>query len=1175
MGIASKKRNHKQATLLAAAIGAGALFTHFAEGASFTWTGTATSTSSNWGTTSVWSPTGTPDATGDIANLGGMVNNATGTMVVNTTSRALGTLIFSRNGSATLSNSSGAVLSLNSGILSQAPTATGRTYTITAPITLTGNNIWNIDSTNGATTLSVSSVVSDSGTRNLTKLGSGILILGNVANTYSGVTTISGGTLSINTLANGGSSSGIGDAGSLASNLIIDGGALQFTGSNDSTNRLFTLGAGGGIIEVNNGAASFNNSGAIAFTGSGERTLTLSGDDSGTFNPIIGNSGADATSLTKSGSGNWRVSGANTYSGVTTIAGGSLEVLSLANAGAASNIGSVATTSASNLLLTNDGALRFTGTSTSTNRLFSIDNSDVTIESSGSGSLSFTNTGAIGLTGTGIRSLTLRGSSSADNTFTPVLGDQGANATALTKNGASKWILAGNNTYSGATTINGGTLAYGVNNALSDTTTVVVNSGSAILDLGANRSDTIGGLSLVSGMVTGSTSSLTVNSGSYDIRSGTINTALRGSAGLTKTTIGTATITVAAGYTGATSVTAGTLVTGVSNAIPATGSVAINGSTAVFDLGNNHTLTQTQVILDGGGEITGSGTSALTLNSGSYDLRNGTVSVPLNGTAGAYKTTANTVTVTSNSGYTGKTIIRDGTLTVEGTGGNLSGTSGVAVYNGGTFKLDNSSGVSDDRLGNVDVTLSGGTFHYDGAAASTSSSRSDETMGRLILESGSSTLTLAGSSGTNQRASLNLNHATSSISRAPGSTLYFSDNADAYVNVQNYAEVNSMLGGWALYGDGTFAALSGTNTGSITAASVDNASTLTSTWTATQNVRLSGGATSTVNPSGSSITLNSLALATSGATISISSGKSLVVESGGIALATASHLFTGAGSITAGALSGYELVVHSTGPNTGTIAATIANNGANALTLTKGGTGHLRLTGANTYTGPTYIAAGTLSLAATNNNIASSSFISVQNGATLNVASISSGFRLGTNQKLKGSGSVVGNVTADAVGSTIAPGNSPGKLTFVNTLTLTTNATYEAQIGGTGTGTGTAGIDFDQILLSGSSSSVVLGSAQLKILPMPGIVIGQPYRIIAATGNATVVSSNVFKSLAANLNAGGPYTQGNVTFNIDYGYGSNGYVDVTFSAVPEPTSVSVLALGACGLLKRRRRASKR
>ncbi len=173
---------------------------------------------------------------------------------------------------------------------------------------------------------------------------------------------------------------------------------------------------------------------------------------------LIGGSGG----LTKSGNSTLTLSGGvNTYSGATTISGGTLRVSALANGGSASDIGA-AGNSAANLVL-NGGTLQYTGAGQSSDRLFTLGTANGGIDASGtsgSGALNLNNTGLITVSGSGVRTLTLKGSSTDDNTLSAVLSDN-VGATALTKSGAGKWIVSGNNTNSGTVTIAAGTLQVG------------------------------------------------------------------------------------------------------------------------------------------------------------------------------------------------------------------------------------------------------------------------------------------------------------------------------------------------------------------------------------------------------------------------------------------------------------------------------------------------------------------------------------------------------------------------------------------------------------------------------------------------------------------------------------------------------------------------------------------
>lgn len=167
----------------------------------------------------------------------------------------------------------------------------------------------------------------------------GTVKFSNPANTYSGTTTINNGaTLEITKLANGGSNSSIGNsgssaiAGSVATGLVIDNGTLKYSGTGDTTNRLFTIGSSGATIDASgasNAAISFTGTGSLVADTTGSRTLTLTGASSGanTLTSVIANpTTGGTTALTKSGAGTWVLNGANTYTGITSINEGTLVV---------------------------------------------------------------------------------------------------------------------------------------------------------------------------------------------------------------------------------------------------------------------------------------------------------------------------------------------------------------------------------------------------------------------------------------------------------------------------------------------------------------------------------------------------------------------------------------------------------------------------------------------------------------------------------------------------------------------------------------------------------------------------------------------------------------------------------------------------------------------------------
>src|SRR5207302_1209068 len=104
------------------------------------------------------------------------------------------------------------------------------------------------------------------------KSNGGVATFTNSNSSYSGVTSVTGGVLATMSLGNGNSNSSIGAASPAASNIVLDGGTLRYVGRNStSTNRLFSIGAGGGTIEaLGFGATSGDGMyGAIRFTNPG------------------------------------------------------------------------------------------------------------------------------------------------------------------------------------------------------------------------------------------------------------------------------------------------------------------------------------------------------------------------------------------------------------------------------------------------------------------------------------------------------------------------------------------------------------------------------------------------------------------------------------------------------------------------------------------------------------------------------------------------------------------------------------------------------------------------------------------------------------------------------------------------------------------------------------------
>ena len=178
------------------------------------------------------------------------------------------------------------------------------------------------------------------------------------------------GVLEINSVADGGVASALGAGSADAANLDFrQDSTLRYVGTGHSTNRLFTLN-GTGIRSTldasGSGALNWTSPGDIAL-GAGTKRLTLAGAnrDLNTLNPRITNGTGGTTSLVKDGAGTWVLSGANTYTGTTSVNAGTLLVNG--NQGTASGQITVASGAAiggggivgGNLVLANGASLAF------------------------------------------------------------------------------------------------------------------------------------------------------------------------------------------------------------------------------------------------------------------------------------------------------------------------------------------------------------------------------------------------------------------------------------------------------------------------------------------------------------------------------------------------------------------------------------------------------------------------------------------------------------------------------------------------------------------------------------------------------------------------------------------------------------------------------------------------
>jgi autotransporter-associated beta strand protein len=333
-----------------------------------------------------------------------------------------------------------------------------------------------------------------------------------VANTYTGVTTISGGQLravdgvgipanSLLTL-----SGGVLEVGGTTFTRTLGTGAgqVQLTAGNTgfaagTTNRLVVTLSGGAALTWGSGGfspgqlvlGSGTALGETEFTnainvGTSARTITVNNNGNtgtmmtaGIVSGVI--SGGAGGNLVKEGGGVLILGNANTYVGTTTINNGNLIVTSIGGAGSASSLGA-----GTGALIYNPGdgdlnGLFYVGPGETATRSLTLQSSATLtasrtfrIDSSGSGPLiwnpgTFAHTTRSSDTNARTLTLELRGSNVDGNQLNAVLtnstGAATANILAVNKADGGTWILnpASPNTFTGAITASGGMLGLTAN----------------------------------------------------------------------------------------------------------------------------------------------------------------------------------------------------------------------------------------------------------------------------------------------------------------------------------------------------------------------------------------------------------------------------------------------------------------------------------------------------------------------------------------------------------------------------------------------------------------------------------------------------------------------------------------------------------------------------------------
>ncbi|EAT3022144.1 autotransporter outer membrane beta-barrel domain-containing protein [Salmonella enterica] len=600
----------------------------------------------------------------------------------------------------------------------------------------------------------------------LIKQGAGTLIL-NAENTYTGGTTISGGTLvatNVDALGSGDvtddatlelNTGGTFDNAISGSGQVVKSGDETLTLSGTNTYSGGTLISGGTLVASN-----------VEALGTGDVTdnAVLELNTGGDFDNAISGSGQ----VEKSGDGTLTLSGSNTYTGGTTINDGTLIATSVDalgsgdvtdNATLALNTGGTFDNTISGsgkVEKSGDDALTLSGANSYTGG---------TLISGGT--LIASNVEALG-TGDVTNNATLELNTGGD--FTNNISGSGQ----VVKSGDETLTLSGSNTYTGGTTINDGTLvatsveALGSGDVTNDAvlalntggdfanniggTGSVVKSGDETLTLSGTNSytggTTISGGTLVATNVEALGTGDVTNNATLELNTGgDFTNNISGNGQVVKSGDETLTLSGTNSYTGGTTISGGTLVatnvealgtgdvtnnatlelnTGgdFTNNISGNGQVVKSGDDTLTFSGSNTytggtlissgTLVANDVNALGTGDVTDNAT--LMLNTGGDFINN------IGGTGRVEKSGDDTLTLSGTNSYTGGTTISGGTLVatnVEALGtGDVTNNATLELNTGGDFTNNISGSGQVVKSGDETLTLSGANSYTGGTLIS-------------------------------------------------------------------------------------------------------------------------------------------------------------------------------------------------------------------------------------------------------------------------------------------------------------------------------------------------------------------------------------------------------------------------------------------------------------------------
>ncbi len=940
------------------------------------------------------------------------------------------------------------------------------------------NQLYAFD-TNAQNVTFASALTSSGGT--LTKLGSGTLTL-SAANTYTGGTTLSAGTLVL------GHANALGSTGA----ITFGGGTLQFTAA--------------GTTDYSSRFSSAANQ-LYAFDTNGQSV---------TFASALSSNGG---SLTKTGTGTLTLSGANTYTGTTTVSAGTLQI---------ADGGSVAGNLINNasLIFDRSGDLTLAGNLTGSGSLIKTGSATVTFLTGGAFNGGLTvNAGALALPSVGVLLL-------------PVNVTDGALTVGGNLRISNSLAIAGGSVTSSTGRV---TLGDGAGSYLNVSAGGTLSAREVVLGSSANA------LVTGTGSRVTSTLPLTLTDGILTVSSGGTVTA-------PSIALGLSTLALQNG---------GTLEVGGPNGIQhsGTGALALAGGTlkvtgSALTTSVPATLTNTSIV----------DTNAL----------GATFSGVLSGSGSLTKTGSGNLILSGATAYSGGTTISAGTLTLtnetyHSLAGNIINNGVLALSALGGFALPGAiSGpgsltISDARFGlsfgnantySGGTTITGGFFSLNSVDPSAALSRTLGTGPVLVtggfieIPGGLSNPSLVITGGTVQDFSI-YGFKLPLYTRIEGPT------AELSVSRPKSAFIMTL----DILGGGRFdISQSFSSGGEFTVSGVN--SRLTAGELVLYSGRMTVGAGGTVSIGNLNFSDGSGGISLSGATVLEAANGGTLLTGNLIQGATGGGSGTGTLALSGGTLKvanqaltvGVPVVLtNSSNVDTNAQSATFSGLLSGLGGLIKAGVGTLTLSAANTYSGDTTVNAGTLHLT----------------GSALNSA-----FTVNSGGTLSGTGTL-GPLTINS-GGLLSPGSSPGILTSgAQTWNGGGSLLWEIN-NATGTAGATSGTGWDLLSLSGPLTIAANASSPFTInLTSLSAANFNPaanysFNFLAASGGIIGFDTTDF---ILNPFGFGPTSTG--TWSIAAGANALSLNYTAASAIPEPSTYAAFAgAAALALAVYRRRRSR-